>query len=104
MRTLASFAASAVVVLVALSGCKDGKEPSTQTTTGSTSTPSTGAPAALPANAAEHAEVGKPAPDFTLKDLDGKAVRLSSFKGKTVVLEWFNPGCPFVKASHTKGS
>jgi hypothetical protein len=39
-----------------------------------------------------------------LKDLDGKEVRLSSFKGKTVVLEWFNPGCPFVKAAHSKGS
>ncbi len=50
------------------------------------------------------AEVGKPAPDFTLKDLDGNDVRLSSFKGKTVVLEWFNPGCPFVKNAHTKGS
>jgi peroxiredoxin len=50
------------------------------------------------------AEVGKPAPDFTLKDLAGKEVRLSSFKGKVVVLEWFNPDCPFVKRSHTKGS
>lgn len=50
------------------------------------------------------AEVGQPAPDFSLKDLDGKAVSLASFKGKTVVLEWFNPDCPFVKASHTKGS
>lgn len=36
--------------------------------------------------------------------MDGKLVKLSSFRGKTVVLEWFNPGCPFVKASHTKGS
>jgi len=59
---------------------------------------------AVAAAPTEHAEVGKPAPDFALKDLDGKEVRLSSFKGKTVVLEWFNPGCPFVKASHTKGS
>ena len=50
------------------------------------------------------AEVGKPAPDFTLPDLDGKQVKLSSFKGKTVVLEWFNPGCPFVKKSHSVGS
>ena len=69
--------------------------------------PATGAAAGgntVAANPSEHAEVGKPAPDFALKDLDGKEVRLSSFKGKTVVLEWFNPGCPFVKASHTKGS
>jgi peroxiredoxin len=50
------------------------------------------------------ATVGKPAPDFTLKDLDGKDVKLSSFKGKTVVLEWFNPGCPYVKKSHSVGS
>jgi peroxiredoxin len=48
--------------------------------------------------------VGKPAPDFSLPDLDGKTVQLSQFKGKTVVLEWFNPDCPFVKANHTKGS
>jgi peroxiredoxin len=46
----------------------------------------------------------KAAPDFTLKDLEGNEVKLSAYKGKTVVLEWFNPGCPFVRASHTKGS
>jgi cytochrome oxidase Cu insertion factor (SCO1/SenC/PrrC family) len=50
------------------------------------------------------ADVGQPAPDFSLKDLDGKVVKLSDLRGKTVVLEWFNPGCPFVKASHTRGS
>jgi peroxiredoxin len=106
MRFSASLLALAVVSLLA---CKDGKEPSTQTTTASTPTTasSTGEPqpqGAAAAGAATHAEIGKPAPDFTLKDLDGKEVRLSSFKGKTVVLEWFNPGCPFVKAAHSKGS
>lgn len=40
------------------------------------------------------AEVGKPAPEFALKDLDGKTVKLSDFKGKIVVLEWFSPKCP----------
>jgi peroxiredoxin len=55
----------------------------------------------LPAFAAD---LGQPAPDFKLKDLDGKEVSLASFKGKTVVLEWFNPECPFVKNAHTKGS
>jgi len=50
------------------------------------------------------AAVGSPAPDFTLTDLDGRSVTLSSFKGKTVVLEWFNPGCPFVRKAHTVGS
>jgi peroxiredoxin len=43
------------------------------------------------------------APDFTLKDLDGNQVSLSQFKGKIVVLEWFNPGCPFVQYAHDKG-
>ena len=50
------------------------------------------------------AAIGKPAPDFELRDLEGHPVRLSQFRGKTVVLEWFNPECPFVRASHTKGS
>jgi peroxiredoxin len=49
-------------------------------------------------------EVGQEAPDFALKDLDGKAVRLSDLRGHVVVLEWFNPGCPFVRASHTRGT
>jgi peroxiredoxin len=53
---------------------------------------------------ASAAEVGKPAPDFALKDLDGRVHRLSEHKGKVVVLEWFNPGCPFVVNAHTKGS
>jgi hypothetical protein len=46
--------------------------------------------------------IGAPAPDFTLKDVDGKSVKLSDYKGKIVVLEWFNPGCPFVQAAHGK--
>jgi peroxiredoxin len=50
------------------------------------------------------ARVGAEAPDFELPDLNGKLVKLSSFRGRIVVLEWFNPNCPFVKASHTKGS
>lgn len=50
------------------------------------------------------AGVGQPAPDFLLKDLDGKSFHLAELRGKTVVLEWFNPECPFVKGSHTKGS
>ena len=66
--------------------------------------PVVAAPAAAPAEAAGPAKVGAVAPDFTLSDLNGKSVSLSEFRGKTVVLEWFNPGCPFVKNSHTTGS
>jgi peroxiredoxin len=51
--------------------------------------------------AASHAHsapsVGQKAPDFTLTDTAGKTVRLSDFKGKLVVLEWNNPGCPYVR-------
>jgi peroxiredoxin len=42
-------------------------------------------------------ELGKPAPDFTLNDQNGKPVKLSDAKGKYVVLEWYNKDCPFVK-------
>ena len=42
-------------------------------------------------------EVGKPAPNFSLKDLSGEEHDLSDLKGKYVVLEWVNFGCPFVK-------
>jgi peroxiredoxin len=55
-------------------------------------------------SSASAAETGAAAPDFTLKDLDGKAVHLADLKGKVVVLEWFNPLCPFVRRAHTKGS
>jgi peroxiredoxin len=50
------------------------------------------------------ADVGQPAPAFSLRDLNGKVVNLSDLRGRVVVLEWFNPGCPFVRASHTRGT
>lgn len=49
------------------------------------------------------AAVGQPAIDFELTDADGKPFHLADHKGKTVVLEWFNPGCPFVKYAHGEG-
>jgi peroxiredoxin len=48
-------------------------------------------------------EIGKPAPDFSLRDLEGKIVKLSDYKGKIVVLEWINEGCPFVKGHYENG-
>ena len=51
--------------------------------------------AALFAVAAFAADLGKPAPDFTATDINGKAVKLADYKGKIVVLESFNPDCPF---------
>jgi len=50
------------------------------------------------------AVVGRPAPDFTLKDTDGQEQQLSQHlaAGKVVVLEWFNPDCPFVRRHHER--
>ncbi|ACY16026.1 thioredoxin family protein [Haliangium ochraceum] len=53
--------------------------------------------------ASADAVLGQPAPAFELKDVDGKTVKLSDFRGKTVVIEWFNPGCPFIKYAHGEG-
>lgn len=60
-------------------------------------------PTTPPVASDAHAAVGQPAPDFTLVDADGQSFRLSDHKGKLVVLEWFNPGCPFVKYAHGEG-
>jgi peroxiredoxin len=46
---------------------------------------------------AAEANTGKPAPNFQLKGADGKPYSLAQFKGKNVVLEWFNNDCPYVK-------
>lgn len=48
-------------------------------------------------------EAGAPAPAFTLTDTEGVTFDLAAQKGKTVVLEWFNPDCPFVVYAHGEG-
>ncbi|MGI8821592.1 MAG: thioredoxin family protein [Chthoniobacterales bacterium] len=53
--------------------------------------------------AAEPAKVGSPAPNFSLSDAKGKTHSLADLKGKYVVLEWFNPECPFVKKHYGTG-
>ena len=60
--------------------------------------------AALPFAALANAVVGQPAPAFTVTDLAGKPVKLEDFKGKTVVLEWHNFGCPFVQKHYRSGN
>ena len=47
--------------------------------------------------AADVPPVGGKAPDFSAPDTKGKAHSLAEYKGKYIVLEWFNPECPFVK-------
>jgi|SRR5580692_8845131 hypothetical protein len=49
-------------------------------------------------------EVGQPAPNFTLTDINGQSHSLSDYKGKIVVLEWNNPACPFVKKHYDSGN
>jgi len=51
----------------------------------------------LSASAFASVEVGQPAPDFSLTGADGKTHSLADYRGRTVVLEWNNPECPFVK-------
>lgn len=109
MRALLGLAVASLLpaCIVGSVACNRSESPSPAAAngTGSTAAPGAVSPAATAAAPAmEKAQVGKPAPDFTLSDLDGKAVTLSSYGGKVVVLEWFNPGCPFVNAAHTKGS
>ncbi|MFL6519044.1 MAG: redoxin domain-containing protein [Chthoniobacterales bacterium] len=54
--------------------------------------------------AAESPAVGTNAPDFSLTDSKGKTQSVSQYKGKYVVLEWFNPGCPFVQKHYGSGN
>jgi len=71
-KTIFTMAAILAISVVILSGCKS-KEP------------------------AEGPEASKKGPEFTLKSFDGKEVSLSDYKGKIVVLEWFNDECPYVR-------
>ena len=56
------------------------------------------------ARATDAPKVGHPAPAFTATDMNGKPRSLSEFKGKYVVLEWHNQGCPFVKKHYESGN
>lgn len=57
-----------------------------------------------PVSEADAQVVGAAAPNFKAADVNGKAVTLSDFRGKTVVLEWNNPECPFVKKHYGSGN
>lgn len=56
------------------------------------------------AGALASAVVGQPAPAFSAVDTAGKTVSLADFKGRHVVLEWVNPGCPFVQKHYGAGN
>jgi hypothetical protein len=48
--------------------------------------------------------LGRPAPNFTLADANGRNVSLADFRGRTVVLEWNNPQCPFTRKHYDSGN
>jgi len=78
-KTIFTMAAILAISVVILSGCKS-KEP------------------------AEGHEASKKGPEFTLKSFDGKEISLSDYKGKIVVLEWFNDECPYVRYHYEKAN
>mgnify|MGYP001386739757 CR=1 FL=1 len=80
MKTLAGFVTVAALSGAALIGAAATAGPETKTA----------------------AKVGEKAPTFTLTDTDGNTISLADYEGKVVVLEWFNPGCPFVVKHHEK--
>ena len=49
-------------------------------------------------------QIGQPAPDFTAVTAKGDSVRLSDYRGKTVVLEWTNADCPYTRKHYTSGN
>ncbi len=57
-----------------------------------------------PLASAAEAQVGNPAKDFSLPDSTGKTHSLSDYRGKIIVLEWLNHGCPYVKKHYNSGN
>jgi peroxiredoxin len=105
MRSV-SRVAIAVACVAALLGCKKEPERSESvavTVPSAEAAPGEKPPAAPAAGPTASVEVGKPAPDFTLIDSAGQKHQLSALRGKNVVLEWFNPDCPFVRFAHGEG-
>jgi len=47
---------------------------------------------------------GQAAPEFSLVDINGKVQKLADYRGKYVVLEWFNSECPFVQKHYESGN
>jgi peroxiredoxin len=58
----------------------------------------------LGSSAAWAARVGEPAPDFSATDSNGKVEKLSDYRGKFVVLEWTNRGCPYTQKHYNSGN
>jgi hypothetical protein len=59
-------------------------------------------PAIRQASVSGKAELGQPAPEFTMSDANGRAHSLAQYSGRTVVLEWFNPRCAYFDDAYKK--
>ncbi|MFN0151170.1 MAG: thioredoxin family protein [bacterium] len=103
-RMVAGLIAAGVVAISATAFASEGAGTAKKMTAADAEKP----PAAAAAIAAESAlpQIGAKAPDFTLTDTDGKQHKLSDYTnaGKLVVIEWFNPDCPFIKKHHVKNN
>src|SRR5579863_5707995 len=60
--------------------------------------------AILFAGTAQAQRVGEPAPDFQATDSNGQIHKLSQYRGKFVVLEWHNNGCPYTRKHYESGN
>ncbi len=100
MNKILAFAIAGCLAACGGTAAPEPSPPSSTTSTTTTMTTTKPNPA-VGAPVAQNTE--NEAPNFSLKDLDGNQVQLSSFRGKLVVLEWFNPGCPFVKYAYNDG-
>jgi hypothetical protein len=58
----------------------------------------------LAAPAAARPVLNQPAPAFAVKDMNGRVKRLADYRGKTVVLEWTNNGCPYTGKHYSSGN
>src|SRR5580658_64714 len=101
---LAMYTPQASLRSIAVAALLLGAMPACARSTADAPPPTPSAPVTPQTATAIPADIGKPAPDFTLQDLEGHVVRLADKRGSVVVLEWFNPSCPFVNKAHTKGS
>lgn len=108
---LTTWRTAAVLTLLGLAACKGAQESEAPAKTETAATaapkqpaqPGEAAKPAAPAPAAAKAVVGQPAPDFRLPDLGGREHALADYRGKTVVLEWFSPACPYCVAAYSEG-
>lgn len=86
---------AALVLALGLAACQDAATPTP---------PTTPPPDAADASVEPGPTPGQPAPAFTLTSATGETHSLADFAGQTVVLEWLNYDCPFVRKYYGSGT